>query len=101
MLSVQSLDFMQLERKAIQCISFPRLPSFLLPISITVTLDGTQLPKQVHCVILDVLEHSTHLPTARTTHQTGEKIVAGSPVHAQHIGICTTDTSLLSQCCWN
>lgn len=57
---------MQLERKSVH-IFFSRLPSLLLPTSIAANLVETQLPKQVHCVILDVLGHPTYLPTAIRT----------------------------------
>lgn len=51
MLSIQSWDFMQLEGKAIHNFVFLRLHSLLLPVTITVTLEGTQLPKQGYCVL--------------------------------------------------
>lgn len=90
-LSIQSLDFMQLERKAIHDFVFSRLHSLLFPVTITVTLKGTQLPEQVYCAFWDVLEN----PLSIRTCLTGEKLIPGSPVHAQLISICAPDLSSL------
>lgn len=89
MLSIQSWDFMQLESDAIHNFVFLRLHSLLLPVTITVTLEGTQLPKQGYCVLWDVLEN----PLSIRTCLTGEKLIPGNPVHAQLTSICATHLS--------
>lgn len=89
MLSIQSWDFMQLEGKAIHNFVFLRLHSLLLPVTITVTLEGTQLPKQGYFVLWDVLEN----PLSTRTRLTGEELIPGNPVHAQLTSICATDLS--------
>lgn len=91
MLSIQSLDFMQLESKAIHDFVFPRLHSLVLPVTITVTSEGTHLSKQVYCALWDVLEN----PLSIRTCLTGEKLMPGSPVHAHLTRICATDLSPL------